>query len=73
MATKKIQFGFTPTTLRVLDNLRKGTGATSLAEVIRNSIVLYDWALQTVSNGGKLLSADQKGDIKEVILPKIPK
>ena len=40
---ERIQFDFTPEALRRMDEMKERTGATTKAEVVRNSLRVFDW------------------------------
>ena len=65
----RFQFRFTKATENVLRSLQEETGATSMTEVIKNALVLYNWAKKTAEEGGDLFVIDNHGIIREVVLP----
>ena len=58
---KRIQFDISERDLDKLKGLVRETGATSMAEVLRNSLNLYKFFVQESKNGGRIqvVYADQ--------------
>ena len=52
---KRIQFEFIPEAYERLNQLKDETGATSLAEVVRNALFVYDLLLKWKSAGYEIL------------------
>jgi hypothetical protein len=62
---KRVQFDFSEEANRRLEKLRERTQKQSQAEVVRNSLRVYEWLLDQLDQGYKLQLA--KGDlVKEV-------
>lgn len=69
MAKKfRVQFDVVTEFVQKLDNLVELSEASSRAELFRKSINLFEIALHTIRNGGKIIFEDSNGDKKEVIL-----
>ncbi len=68
---KKVQFSFTPATLEVIENLQSLTNASSMAEVIRNALFIYNWAVQTSVSGIEIYTITPEGVPNKVILPNV--
>jgi hypothetical protein len=60
---ERLQFDFTLKALQRLDMLREISGATSRAEVVRNSLRLYDWFLKEVKPKSTIQIIDEQGNI----------
>ena len=61
----RVQFDFTDTALRQLDELVAEAGAASRAEVVRRALALFKDALDIQKDGGSVFLKTQHGDIKE--------
>lgn len=48
---KRIQFEFAPDAIERLNSMKARTDATSYAELVRNSLRLYEWLLDQTNNG----------------------
>lgn len=65
---KRVQLDFSPDALEFLDNLKKKVGASTRAEVIRDSLSLYFWIADQLEDNYSL-QLRRESEIKEVILP----
>jgi hypothetical protein len=64
---KRLQFDFSENSVKSLDNLANFTEASSRAEVVRNALRLYEYALLMQSKGYELTL--QKDDEKITLAP----
>ena len=62
----RVQFDFTDTAIRQLDELVAEAGAASRAEVVRRALALFKDALDIEKDGGVVLFKTQHGDIEEI-------
>lgn len=65
---RKVQLGLTATTLEQLDRLQQASGATSMVEVVRAALDLYDWALEQKLQGGSIGSQKPGEPFRELLL-----
>lgn len=49
--SKRIQFDFPPDAVERLDRIKKETHTASYAELIRNSLRVYEWLIETQKKG----------------------
>lgn len=69
----RIQLDFSERSVTELDDLKQRVGASSRAEVIRNSMRWLYWCAEEVAKGGKFI-IERNGNAKEVVFPfSIPK
>lgn len=63
--THRVQLELPSKSMERLDDLKDLTGASSYAEVIRNSIRLYEDMAKEASSGQEFLIRDQSGNISK--------
>ena len=68
---KKVQFAFSSATLDTINILQRLSNASSMAEVIRNALYVYNWAVKMILQGGEIFAVDKDGKPHKVILPNI--
>lgn len=56
----KMQFAFSEYTCAVLEKLKDDLGASSKAEVVRNAISFYKWAIEEQQQGKKIFTENLK-------------
>ncbi|RMF58247.1 MAG: hypothetical protein D6748_09250 [Calditrichaeota bacterium] len=68
---KLVQFKLTEQAYNDLNRLREDTGSISLSEVIRDSLYLYQWAIEMKKKGYSVycLSDDDEAKKYEVVMP----
>jgi len=67
---KTVQFRLSDQDIEILEELRRLAGARSIAEILRDSISLYRWAVTERKNGRKVQSVDEnQGEIRELVVP----
>jgi hypothetical protein len=66
---RRLQFDFSENSVKSLDTLVDFTESSSRAEVVRNALRLYEYALRMMSEGYELTL--QKGDEKITLAPMI--
>lgn len=64
----RVQFDFTPDSLEQLDSLKGRLKASNRAEVIRNSLRVLQWLIDTLRDGGRIL-VERDGEVQSVIFP----
>lgn len=72
---KLVQFKLTEQAYDNLNRLREDTGSISLSEVIRDSLYLYQWAIEMKKNGYSVYCLSDDDDAKkyEVVMPFVSK
>jgi len=65
---KKVQVSFDDSALAIIARLQKASGATSLAEVLRAAVGLYDWAHEQIQDGYAVGAFKEGVPVKEVVL-----
>ncbi len=60
---QRVQFDFTPEALRRLEDLKEQVEASTKAEVIRNSLKLYEWFVNQVDPSYIIDVKDAKGNL----------
>lgn len=69
MSTKhRLQFDFTVEALRELDQLQYQAGLPTKAELIRQSLRFFQWALKETADNAVIL-IEKQGKLKEVVFP----
>lgn len=69
MKKKRIQFDISSKDANMLEDLVQESGATSMAEVLRNALNLYKYLVQETKKGGRIQVVDSGSVIKEPIFP----
>jgi Arc/MetJ-type ribon-helix-helix transcriptional regulator len=69
MKKKRIQFDISSKDANMLEDLVQESGATSMAEVLRNALNLYKYLVEETKNGGRVQVVDSGSVIKEPIFP----
>ena len=69
MSKTRLQFDFTEDALNELDVLKNQTGASTRAEVIRQSLRLLQWTVEEVKKKEGTLIVERDGKQREVLLP----
>ncbi|HZR40310.1 MAG TPA: hypothetical protein VFB12_09360 [Ktedonobacteraceae bacterium] len=59
---QRIQFDFTPDSLRRLEELKRRTDAITKAEVVRNALKLYEWLVTEVDPDYIIEIKDKEGN-----------
>jgi len=59
---QRIQFDFTPESLRRLEDLKEKTEATTKAEVVRNALRLYEWFVTQIDPNNIVEIKDKEGE-----------
>ena len=62
----RVQLDFAPEAYERLQLIKKRSGARTNAEVIRNSLRLYEWFLEQREGRQKIQVVDKGGNIREV-------
>lgn len=65
---KKVQVSFDDAALSIIARLQKASGATSMAEVLRAALGMYDWALEQVEQGYSVGAFKAGAPTKEVVV-----
>lgn len=68
MAKHRLQFDFSESALKEIDELRQATALLNRAELVRHALRFLQWTLGETQEGGKLL-IEKNGIIREVIFP----
>ena len=68
---KKIQFSLSAETINILEEIKETTGATSLVEVVYNSIDFNNFLLKEMSAGNRIVQMKKNGDKRQIIFPTI--
>ncbi len=70
MATefRKIQIGFDAEAYESLQRLRRRTGAITIAEVVRQALGLYEWAIEEADRGASVGSHKEGEPRKEIVI-----
>ena len=68
MAKRRIQIEIDDPDSQILDDLQKNTNST-ITELIRNSIALYDWAVEESRNNRLILSVSEMPRDQNVTKP----
>jgi hypothetical protein len=58
---KKVQFDFSPDTLKRLETLKTRVDAPTMAEVVRNALKVYEWIITQIDSEYTLEIQDEKG------------
>jgi hypothetical protein len=66
---RKLQLTLDENAYNTLSRLGEDSNASSLAEVIRNAIALFDWARAQEQEGFKVGAFKEGAPAKEVVLP----
>ncbi len=66
---KRIQFDISSKDADILEDLVHESGATSMAEVLRNALNLYKFFVEETKKGVRIQVIDSSNTIKELILP----
>ena len=66
----KIQFAFTKRTINLIENLLKITGASSKADIVRESLSVYEWVVRYISNGYSIRAIKDDHQV-EAMLPQL--
>ena len=69
MAKTRLQFDFTDEALSELDELKSETGASTRAEVIRQSLRLLQWTIEQTKDENATVLVEKNGRQREVIFP----
>jgi hypothetical protein len=59
---QRIQFDFTPESMKRLENLKEKTDATTKAEVVRNALRLYEWFVTQIDPTSTVEIKDKEGE-----------
>lgn len=59
---QRIQFDFTPESMKRLENLKEKTDATTKAEVVRNALRLYEWFVTQIDPTSTVEVKDKEGE-----------
>jgi hypothetical protein len=59
---QRIQFDFTPESMKRLENLKEKTDATTKAEVVRNALRLYEWFVTQIDPNSTIEIKDKEGE-----------
>lgn len=62
--TYKLQFEFSPSAKKRLEELKDRTEASTKAEVVRNALRLYEWLVTQVDTDATIIVEDRVGHIK---------
>lgn len=66
--SKKIQVMFDEEARRGLEAIQRESGATSIAEVVRSALGLYEWALEQVAHGYTVGAFREGAPVKEIVI-----
>lgn len=69
MDKKKLQLTLDENAYNTLVRLQTESNASSMAEVLRNAVGLFDWARERASQGFTVGAFKDGAPVKEVILP----
>jgi hypothetical protein len=69
MSKKKLQLTLDEHAYQTLERLRKDSNASSMAEVLRNAVGLFDWARVQQTEGFTVGAFKDGAPAKEVVLP----
>lgn len=69
MSKKKLQLTLDENAYNTLVRLQKDSNASSMAEVLRNAVGLFDWARVQVQQGLTVGAFKDGAPAKEVVLP----
>jgi hypothetical protein len=59
---QRIQFDFTPESMKRLESLKEKTDATTKAEVVRNALRLYEWFVTQIDPTSTVEVKDKEGE-----------
>jgi hypothetical protein len=69
MAKHRLQFDFSDTALKELDELQDITNLPTRAELIRQALRLLQWMLTETQEKGATILIEKDGKLREVIFP----
>jgi hypothetical protein len=70
--TTRVQIDLPPRSLERLQTLKVRTEAASYAEVLREALRLFEYAVEQAEAGGRLVIRTKSGEEKELLGPILP-
>lgn len=67
----RVQFDFAPEALQRLDDIKKKTGATTRAEVVRNALRVYEWLVSEVDPDSTIKVINKRDEATDILKVKL--